>query len=172
MTLIDAAFSVMFPISVMAVLSNLGYEGADPSVALIFFVVTLGVWLGSIWFFNRCIKLGKYTVLDVVKINLAMRIILAPIYVVIFVLCFFAMMLGPWGVAFWALAFFIDCSLLIATNLSVIPCFKIFSKCKIFDTALVVISFLGQFIFCIDVVIAVVYLVRLNSMRKRANYGR
>jgi hypothetical protein len=60
-------------------------------------------------------------------------------------------------------AFMVDVCILVMTNLMSIPCCRAMRRSGVFSRWVSVLLFLCQFIFCVDVIIAIIYFVKTKN---------
>lgn len=160
--IINVIFGFMFPFGVLMTLSSTSVNLRGILVILITFIG----WIIPILMLKRNIKKGKYNVLDLVQINLTVRLILIPLYIIIFIGCILASVTGPFAIGIWAFAFIVDVFILVITNISTIQCNKLMIKSNIFSKSIAILLYICEFFFCIDVVLAFVYLAKVLSIKK------
>jgi hypothetical protein len=166
MAAMDFIFGLAFPACLLLAL-NMGSRESGYHKALLCALAAFFVWAALIWIYHKNIKTGRYTVLDAAKINLAVRLVLVPIYIAVFIICILFSVTGPFAIGIWFLAFLVDACILVTTNFMSIPCCVALRRRKAFNTGVSVLLFLCQFIFCIDVVVAIIYLVIAKSAENR-----
>jgi hypothetical protein len=135
--------------------------------ALLWVLAAFVVWITLILIFNKNIKTGRYTVFDAALINMVVRVVLIPIYLVVFIICLLFSITGPFAIGVWVFAFLIDSFILFMTNLMSIPCCVALRRSNVFSTGVSVLLFLCQFIFCVDIVVAVIYLAIAKSAENK-----
>lgn len=166
MTLVNMGFAVLFPISFILLLNVISSAQLNvPGIIFVtvIFAVTISIYIASVKSLSKCVKIGKYTPSDLAKLNLAIRLMCMPVYVLVFIGCFMVFALGPFGIALWAVAFILDVNLLVVTNISVIPCFKSFSRNGVLGSGLTLAMYFCQFIFCVDVFIAITIVAKVRA---------
>jgi hypothetical protein len=106
---------------------------------------------------------GRYTVFDAALINMVVRLVLIPIYIAVFIICVIACITGPFAIGIWAFALLVDTCILWMTNFMSISCSRVMRKNNLFGRGVSVLLFLLQFIFCVDVVVAIIYAVIVKT---------
>jgi hypothetical protein len=165
MAAMDFIFGLAFPLCFLLAL-NVGSREEGYHKALLYAWVAFFVWAALIWIYHKNIKTGRYTVLDAAKINLAVRLVLVPIYIAVFIICLLFIITGPFAIGVWVFAFLVDACILVTTNFMSIPCCAALRRSKVFSTGISVLLFLCQFIFCVDIVVAIIYLAIAKSAEK------
>jgi hypothetical protein len=172
MAIMNIIMGLAFPIGFLILLNLHSDNRMEVLKAMFWVLVAFVVWFVLIYLYNRNIKKGKYTVGDAALINMAVRIVLIPVYIVVFIICVIACITGPFAVGIWAFAFITDSFILLMTNLMSIPCCKAIRKSHLLGkgAGMSVLLFLYQFMFCIDVIVAITYFVTAKSAEgKRIN---
>ncbi len=102
---------------------------------------------------------GKYTSLEAAKMNMAVKGCQIPAYIFHFLLGAVGFVASIWGVGFLLLAIIVDLLAIITTGINAIGCAVRLCKDGIIKKPLAIILGIGSFIYCADVVIAIVYVV-------------
>ena len=118
-------------------------------------------------FYNLIITLkGKYTAYEAAKINLLVKGIQVPAYIFHFVIGMMGMVMSVWGIGLILFAVVVDLITILLTGINSIGCSIRMRKENILTTRAAVLMGIGCFIYCADLVIAVVYFIHA---RKKAN---
>jgi hypothetical protein len=156
MAVMDFIYGLAFIYGLFALLNWKSGNEIYVLEALFGVMVVFVLWFALIFRYNKNIKTSKYTALDAAWINLAVRLVLIPIYIIVFILCLIGGMLGPFAIGIWGFALIVDSFMLLMTNLMSIPCFRAMRRSGVFGILVTILLFLCQFIFCLDVIVAIV----------------
>lgn len=106
---------------------------------------------------------GKMTAIQSARMNLIIKGVQIPAYIMHFILGFIGLAMSVWGIGivFWAL--FIDLLTILLTGISSIGCSIRMRKEGILSTIAAIFMGIGCFIYCVDVVIAIVYMVKARK---------
>lgn len=109
---------------------------------------------------------GKVTARQAARMNLIIKGIQIPAYIMHFILGFMGLALSVWGIGFILWAILIDLLTILLTGISSIGCSIRMRKEGLLSTAAAILMGIGCFVYCVDVVIAIAYVV---IARKRKN---
>lgn len=109
---------------------------------------------------------GKMTARQAARMNLIIKGIQIPAYIMHFILGFIGLALSVWGIGFILWAILIDLLTILLTGISSIGCSIRMRKEGLLSTAAAILMGIGCFVYCVDVVIAIAYVV---IARKRKN---
>lgn len=110
----------------------------------------------------QCAK-GKMTARQSARMNLIIKGIQIPAYIMHFILGFIGLAMSVWGIGFVLWAILIDLLTILLTGISSIGCSIRMRKEGILSTAAAILMGIGCFIYCVDVVIAIVYVVKARK---------
>ena len=106
---------------------------------------------------------GKMTAREAARMNLIIKGVQIPAYILHFILGFMGLALSVWGIGFILWAILIDLLTILLTGISSIGCSIRMHKEGILSTAAAIFMGIGSFIYCADVVIAIVYMVKARK---------
>ena len=108
---------------------------------------------------------GKMTARQAARMNLIIKGVQIPAYIMHFILGFIGLAMSVWGIGivFWALL--IDLLTILLTGISSIGCTIRMRKEGILSTAAAILMGIGCFIYCVDVVVAIVYVVKTRKRK-------
>ncbi len=106
---------------------------------------------------------GKMTAKQSARMNLIIKGIQIPAYIMHFILGFIGLALSVWGIGFILWAILIDLLTILLTGISSIGCSIRMRKEGFLSTAAAILMGIGCFIYCVDVVIAIVYVVKARK---------
>ena len=108
---------------------------------------------------------GKLTARQAARMNLIIKGIQIPAYIMHFILGFIGLAMSVWGIGivFWAIL--IDLLTILLTGISSIGCSIRMRREGILSTAAAILMGIGCFIYCADVVIAIVYVVKTKKQK-------
>ena len=112
----------------------------------------------------QCAK-GKMTARQSARMNLIIKGIQIPAYIMHFILGFIGLAMSVWGIGIILWAILIDLLTILLTGISSIGCSIRMRKEGILSTAAAILMGIGCFIYCVDVVIAIVYVVKARKNR-------
>lgn len=110
----------------------------------------------------QCAK-GKMTARQSARMNLIIKSIQIPAYIIHFILGFIGLAMSVWGIGIILWAILIDLLTILLTGISSIGCSIRMRKEGILSTAAAILMGIGCFIYCVDVVIAIVYVVKARK---------
>ena len=110
----------------------------------------------------QCAK-GKMTARQSARMNLIIKSIQIPAYIIHFILGFIGLAMSVWGIGIILWAILIDLLTILLTGISSIGCSVRMRKEGILSTAAAILMGIGCFIYCVDVVIAIVYVVKARE---------
>lgn len=106
---------------------------------------------------------GKMTARQAARMNLIIKGIQIPAYIMHFILGFIGLAMSVWGIGFVLWAILIDLLTILLTGISSIGCSIRMHKEGLLSTAAAIFLGIGCFIYCVDVVIAIVYVVKTRK---------
>ena len=140
------------------------FEGMLYKVIAVLGIIGLILWhLVSAVSLNVNVIKGKFSVADIVNVNLVVRLIYIPLYAIIFAIGCMSALLGPFGIGVIIALFLFDSMILFITSLSLISCNIALARYNVFSKAVCVLFGIGNFIFCVDVILAIVYKIALSK---------
>ena len=108
---------------------------------------------------------GKMTARQAARMNLIIKGIQIPAYIMHFILGFIGLAMSVWGIGIVLWALLIDLLTILLTGISSIGCSIRMRKEGILSTAAAILMGIGCFIYCVDVVIAIVYVVKARKKK-------
>ena len=109
---------------------------------------------------------GKMTAREAARMNLIIKGVQIPAYILHFIMGLIGLALSVWGIGIILWALLIDLLTILLTGISSIGCSIRMRKEGLLSTAAAILMGIGCFIYCADLVIAIVYVVKA---RKRKN---
>lgn len=94
---------------------------------------------------------------ETAKINLVVKGCQIPAYIFHFIIGLLGMVMSVWGIGLIFLAIIVDLLTISLTGIYAIGCAVKMKKEGLLPTSVAVLTGVGSFIFCIDVVIAIIY---------------
>lgn len=110
----------------------------------------------------QCAK-GKMTAKQSARMNLIIKGVQIPAYIMHFILGFIGLAMSVWGIGFVLWAILIDLLTILLTGISSIGCSVRMRKEGILSTAAAIFMGIGCFIYCVDLVIAIVYVIKTRK---------
>ncbi len=102
-----------------------------------------------------------------VILNAVIKVIQVPAYVLIFILSLLSSVAGPWAIGIWAFLFFIDATSIVLSGIFSIAAMRgLMMDCRLNKIETIAYSF-ASFIFCIDVIVAVVLAIKTSSTKAK-----
>ena len=99
---------------------------------------------------------NQYTAFDVAKLNLVIKAWQIPAYLLHFVLGVAGSLMSVWGIGIVLFAIVIDLITILLTGSCAIGCVIKMKKQNVLTTPLAVLAAIGSFVYCVDVVVAIV----------------
>lgn len=106
---------------------------------------------------------GKMTARQAARMNLIIKGVQIPAYIMHFILGFMGLAMSVWGIGIFLWAVVIDLLTILLTGISSIGCTIRMRKEGILSTAAAIFMGIGCFIYCVDIVIAIVYVVKARK---------
>lgn len=107
---------------------------------------------------------GKRTARQAARMNLIIKGIQIPAYIGHFILGFIGLAMSVWGIGFLLWAVLIDLLTILLTGISSIGCSIRMRKEQLVSLPGAIFMGIGCFIYCVDVVIAIVYVVKSRKI--------
>lgn len=168
---LEALPIILIPVVFVLIFIALNFENALYRVFAVLGIIGFIVWhLVSAIILNVNVLKGNFTVQDIVNVNLAVRLIYIPLYAIIFVLGCVSILMGPFGIGVIIALFLVDSVILIITSLSLISCNIALARNQVFSKGICILFGIGNFIFCVDVILAIVYKVKLTKYIRYQGY--
>lgn len=138
----------------------------------VFFVIFIvyNVYVGFITIYNAIMtSRDKYTAYEVAKMNMVVKGWQIPAYIFHFLMGMVGMLMSVWGIAFIMIALIVDVLTIGFSGINAIGCAIKLAREKIIHPVMAVLMAIGSFIFCVDVIIAIVYVVlgKRNEVKKK-----
>lgn len=129
-------------------------------------ILLFNLYVIFIAIFNSVItSKGRYSAHEAAKMNLIIKALQIPAYVFHFILGVLGAFASVWGIGFIIVAVCVDLLTIILTGINSIGCTRKLKKDGVITKGWAILAGIGSFIYCIDVVIAIVYVV-LSSRGK------
>ncbi len=109
---------------------------------------------------------GKYTSLETAKMNLAVKAWHIPAYLLHFAMFCMGFIAGIWGVAFVMIAIIVDVLTIALSGINAISCAAKLKKDGIISKGMAIFLGICSFIFCIDLIVAIVYVRKAKKQLK------
>lgn len=106
---------------------------------------------------------GKLTAGQAARMNLIIKGIQIPAYIMHFILGFIGLAMSVWGIGFLLWAVLIDLLTILLTGISSIGCSIRMRKERLVSMPGAIFMGIGCFIYCVDVAIAIVYVVKARK---------
>lgn len=161
---LEALPIILTPVVFVLAFIALNAESIVTKISAVIGMLGFMVWyLISVSALNKNVLKGNFTVQDIVNVNLAVRLIYVPLYAIIFVLGCTSILMGPFGIGVIIALYLIDSIMLFLTSLSLISCNIALAKNSIFNKATCILFGIGNFVFCLDVILAIAYKVKVSK---------
>ena len=161
---------------ILAVMGESLTEGNDfmaEQFAFLFgdrFVLTFIIYhilvLADVIYSIVCCVRGTWSVLECAKLNLFVKAIQIPAYIFHFLMGVIGFCMGIFGIGFLAFAICIDLLTIILTGLNSIGCAISLKKHQIFGGFGAVLFGIGSFVYCVDLVAAIVAVIQCGKNKK------
>jgi len=99
------------------------------------------------------------------KLNMIIKLVHIPAYIIHFVLGALGTLASIWGIGFVLWAIIIDLITIALTGTHMLSCVISIIKHKAANTAISVVAAILSYIYCIDVVVAIVYYVYIRNLK-------
>ena len=106
---------------------------------------------------------GKMTAREAARMNLIIKAVQIPAYILHFIMGLIGMALSVWGIGIILWALLIDFLTILLTGISSIGCSIRMRKEGLLSSTAATLMGIGSFIYCADVVIAIVYMVKARK---------
>lgn len=108
------------------------------------------------------------TPIQAARMNLVIKGLHIPAYIFHFILGVAGCLMSVWGIGFIMFAIAIDVLTIAFTGISAIGCMVKLKKSDVLSTVITVLAVIGSFIFCVDVVIAIMlFIITKKSLKHR-----
>lgn len=98
------------------------------------------------------------------KINMIVKLVQIPAYIGHFIMGCIGTVMSIWGIGFIFVAIIVDALTIIHTGILAVGCMINMKRTNVLTTKMAVLAAIGSFVYCVDVVIAiVVFLVERNK---------
>ena len=128
--------------------------------AAIFIIYNVYILFIIIYNFIQAIR-GKYSAYQLAKMNLLVKGLQIPAYIFHFIIGLIGFVMSIWGIGFIILAVVVDFLTIALTGLNALGCAIRIKKENKASTVVSVFTGMYSFVFCIDVIIAVVLFVMM-----------
>ena len=113
------------------------------------------------------VKKGKYSVYDVVKMNLIVKSLHIPAYIFHFGMFICGMFMSVWGVGFVMVAAIVDVLTIALSGINAISCAVGLKRRELLSMKQTIIYVVTSFIFCIDYVVAIIFMFKCKKWIKQ-----
>ena len=110
---------------------------------------------------------GKIDLKDMAKLNMVTKLIHIPAYIFNFILGVIGALLGLWGIGFFVIAVFADLFTIITTGVNAIGLNVRLPKEKVTGVGLAVLYCILNFVYCADVVVAIIENIQVKKHRQK-----
>lgn len=164
-----------------AVMSILGFFGSIAealnavapnlfNIVFISFIILLNILPMVIAIFNAVYSSkGKYSARQAAKINVIVKGFHIPIYLFNFVIAVLGIFMSVWGVGIVAIAIVVDFLTIILTGINALGCPIRLYKDSVISKSRAIILGICSFIYCIDVAVAIYYMILTQNDPKTTN---
>ena len=101
---------------------------------------------------------------EAAKINLIIKGSQIPAYIFNFMVGILGILMSVWGIGLIIMVIVLDVLTIILTGISSIGCAIKMNKERIFSTSGSILMAIGSFVFCIDIIIAIVYMLKSRKI--------
>ncbi len=112
---------------------------------------------------------GKYSAYEASKMNLIVKACQVPAYIFHFIMGICGALLGIFGIGFLFLAIVVDVLTILLTGINSIGCSIQIKKEGILSTGVTILLAICSFIFCVDMVAAIIYVVLSKKNQKKCS---
>ncbi len=109
---------------------------------------------------------GKYNAHETAKMNLAVKAWHIPAYIFHFVMFCVGMIASIWGIGFIMVAVIVDVLTIALSGINAISCAVKLKKDSIISKGTAIFFGIGSFIFCIDLIVAFIYVHKAKKQLK------
>lgn len=109
---------------------------------------------------------GKYSAYETAKMNLAVKAWHIPAYILHFVMFCVGMIASIWGIGFMMVAVIVDVLTIALSGINAISCAVKLKKDGIISKRTAILCGISSFIFCIDLIIAFIYVHKAKKHLK------
>lgn len=110
---------------------------------------------------------GKYSLKTAAMINLLVKCVHIPAYIIHFVMGMCGLLMSVWGIGFVMFAIVIDLLTIILSGINSIGCSIRMRKEGILSLKATILFGIANFIYCLDLITAIYYLVKAIKNRKK-----
>lgn len=136
-------------------------------------IILYNVYVLFIAVFNAVLTAGKrYTAYDGAKINLIVKGVQIPAYILHFLMGLAGLIMSVWGIGFIVIAVFVDLLTIIFTGISAIGCSIKMKKEGILPLRGAILTGIGSFIYCLDVAVAIALVILGRKKQRERAAGR
>ena len=126
------------------------------------------IYIIFIVFYNTIVSArGTYSAYQAAQINLLVKGVQVPAYIFHLVLGMMGSVMSVWGIGIIMVAVVVDLITILLTGISSIGCSIRMKKEKVLNTPVSILMGIGCFIYCADVVIAIVYFTMAKKRREK-----
>ncbi|MBQ8514766.1 MAG: hypothetical protein IJ496_05155 [Ruminococcus sp.] len=123
-------------------------------------IILYNVYVLFIAVFNAVLTAGKrYTAYDGAKINLIVKGVQIPAYILHFLMGLAGLIMSVWGIGFIVIAVLVDLLTILLTGISAVGCSIKMKKEGLLPLSGAILTGIGSFIYCADIAAAIVFLV-------------
>lgn len=134
-----------------------------PGIAVVYLLYT---FVSTIY--NAVVSSGKkYEVRSVARINLVVKLVQIPAYIFHLLLFLLGMVASVWGIGVMLWVIIVNVMTILLTGINAIGCSVRMKKEGILNTPVAILMGIGNFIFCVDVIMAIIYMVLAKKWSKK-----
>ena len=143
--------------------------GSQTAIDIWFCIVVIYlIYIIFIVFYNTIVSArGTYSAYQAAQINLLVKGVQVPAYIFHFVIGMMGTVMSVWGIGIILGAVVVDLITILLTGISSIGCSIRMKKEKALNTPVSILMGIGCFIYCADVVIAIVYYTMAKKRREK-----
>ena len=108
-----------------------------------------------------------YTAKEAAKLNLVVKAWQIPAYVFHFLLGLVGCLMSVWGMGFILFAIIVDLLTIALTGIFAIGCMVKLKKQNVLTTPLAILAGIGSFIYCVDIIVAIVLVCMCKKAEKQ-----
>lgn len=110
---------------------------------------------------------GKYSAVQLARLNLVIKGVQIPAYIFHFILGMIGQLMSVWGIGVIIFAIVIDVLTITLTGINAIGCSIRLYKDGVLSLKTFVLYSIASFLFCIDLLVACIYLVKAKKVKAR-----
>lgn len=110
---------------------------------------------------------NRYTAKEVIKMNFCIKSVQIPGYILLFIIGIIGLLMGIWGIGLFFFAVIVDVIAIALTGIFSIGCMIKLKREHMISIPVMIFAGIGSFIFCVDVVIAFLFMLKDNKVGSR-----